>query len=413
MKIYFEVDGCSRRLAELASLRKYLELNNHSFVRKPGPAEFIVVATCAFKKQEEERSVVRIKDLMRYNTRLLVYGCLPSIAPARFRQFNGVENLGPKNIEQIDSLFPDHRVKFSEVRDINIIPAEFCSNSIPSAVKKLKSDFEISGRFFRRARTYTEKKLKTAFKPEKKFYLFVCKGCMGKCTYCAIKRAIGPLGSFWYDSINRQFLSGLRSGYTDYVILGDDVGAYGLDKKSSLPQLLSDLTLEMDRYLQRYGETEHSDKLGFHIEEIHPKWIIRYRNELLGLAEAKRIKNILCPVQSGSDRILQLMCREHESKEIADVLGEFRRAAPAMKLSTQLIVGFPTETEDDFQDSLNLVNECGFDSVSLFPYDCKENTPAANMEPKVTDAIIDARVKQGLKFFKKHKIPAQLSCQLH
>ena len=91
MNIYIERDGCSRRFSELASIYRYLELNGHNFVKKPEQAEYIIVATCAFKKKEEDHSIERVKDLIKYDSKLLVYGCLPDIAPSRFKRLQGID----------------------------------------------------------------------------------------------------------------------------------------------------------------------------------------------------------------------------------------------------------------------------------------------------------------------------------
>lgn len=413
MKIYIDSAGCTRRLAELASLRRYFEVNGHIVVNRPEDAEFILAATCAFKKMEEERSVERLKQLKEFGAELLVYGCLPEIAPAKFEEFKGTRFLAPKDISQVDEYFHGNKVKFADVGQVNVIPEKLKSSSLPTAVKKFGREFEVSGVFLRRATDYAGKKIKkTLHLDHKKNYLFVCRGCLGKCSYCAIRRAVGPLVSHEMFNILEQFDAGLAAGYRDYVILGDDVGAYGMDIKSTFPDLLNRLIDHADRHFQDHVTMAVSKKrIRFHIEEIHPKWMILYQAQLAEIAHTGMVSSILCPVQSGNNRILQLMCREHDVEDIRGTFTVIRYGCPQLKLSTQLLIGFPSETEEEFNDSLQFVNDVRFDEVTIFPFDPKEKTPASMMKPMIPVEIVERRINHALKYFKQHKIAAHLSCQ--
>ncbi|MEN8134270.1 MAG: radical SAM protein [Thermodesulfobacteriota bacterium] len=412
MKIYIETDGCSRRINELTSLHKYFEANNHTFVTRPEKADFIIVGTCAFKKKEESDSIKRVRFLKRIKAKLLVYGCLPDIAPTRFHEeFNGLDFLAPKDIERIDSYFEDSLIKFQDIQNQNIIPESMKSNSLQSAIGKFKEEFEFSNKFLVKAKDYAGKKIKSSLKRnEENFYLFICRGCLGKCTYCAIKRAIGPLKSTDIGEIVDQFNEGITLGHKTFTILGDDVGAYGRERNDTFPNLLSRLLEESNGH-NKSLKPHKNGMIGFHIEEIHPKWMTLYKRELHELISTQRIKSILCPIQSGNNRILELMKREHDAESIFEVMSKIRSSHPQIKLRTQIIVGFPSETENEFYDTLHQVNNNLFDEVTVFPYDPKEKTPANYIEPHLADQVISERVNKALKFFKTHKISAHLSCQ--
>ncbi|MBU0481702.1 MAG: radical SAM protein [Proteobacteria bacterium] len=412
MKIYIEADGCSRRMNEFASLHKYFELNNHDFVNRPDQADFILAGTCAFKGKEEEESIKRIRYLKGMKGKLLVYGCLPDIAPTRYHaEFNGLEFLAPKDIDRIDSYFENNQLKFRDLQPQNIIPEKMKSTSLQSAIGKFKEEFEFSNKFLVKAKDYAGKKIRSSLHLHQEvFYLFICRGCLGKCTYCAIKRAIGPLKSTDGNEIVNQLREGIASGHKKFTILGDDVGAYGKDRNDTFPNLLGHLLKESNGHNESV-KPHHNGAIGFHIEEIHPKWMTLYQKEMLELVSTRRIRSILCPIQSGNNRILGLMKREHDARGISAVLSGIRTLHPGIRLKTQIIVGFPSETESEFKQTLTQVDRNRFDEVTVFPYDAKENTPANHIGPRVSAQVISERVEKALAFFKTRKISAHLNCQ--
>jgi len=412
MKIYLESNGCTRRKSEISTFYNYFILNGYEVVAKPDEADHILISTCAFKKAEEDYSVSRIRTLMEYKADLLVYGCLPDIAPNKYREFSDVSHVAPKNIEEIDSHFENIDVKFSEVKDSNVISDHINYSSMPTAIKKFKNEFEFSSQFISRAMSYAEKRLRKIFSPDKKyFYLFICRGCLGNCSYCAIKRSIGTIKSKPIEKIMNEFREGVDSGYHDFIILGDDVGGYGRDTDTTVSELLSRLINEMQELSSNNGSRlKGAEDMGFHIEEIHPRWVLLQEEMFLDLIASKKIKSILCPIQSGSNRLLKSMNRYHTAEGISDFFRKARALYPDMKLSTHLLVGYPSETDEEFGKSLSFLGQVRFDDVTIFPYDEKENTQSAGVNPKVPEDVIQRRVQEAYKFLREQKIKAFLSC---
>jgi tRNA A37 methylthiotransferase MiaB len=411
MKVYLESLGCIRRYSEIVKLQKYLALNDIKIVNRPKNADCIILSTCAFKEDEENYSLTRLRHLKKFGRKLLVLGCLPDISPSKFSEFDGTPFIPPRELNKIDAFFAENMVKFTDIDETNIIPKNFTASSITTAFQKFRNNFDMSSAFRSRILRYVEKKAKILFRIDaKKFYLNISKGCMGNCSYCAIRRAIGKLASRPTDKITKQLNDGLERGYKDFIILGDDVGAYGIDVKQNFPELMSRLINELIEMTKNSPENKRLADVKFHIQEIHPHWLVRYKQEMLDLIKSKRIKSILCPIESGNDRILDLMNRRYNADEIAGFFQEARSIYPDIKLTTHLMVGFPSETDEEFKDSLRVITKIHFDEVTVFPYDPKEGTPASEITPQLDKQTILRRLHEAQDVFKNAGIKTYTSC---
>jgi MiaB/RimO family radical SAM methylthiotransferase len=412
MKVYVECNGCIRRHSEVVKLKTYFNLNDVQIVDKPNNADYIILSTCALKEEDEDYSVSRIKFLKKFHGKLLVMGCFPDIAPTKFNEFPGIMAITPREIDKIDAVFTENAVKYASVEDSNIIPKQMTVSNTSTALKKLRDNFELSSTFKSRISKYLKKKFQILMKVgTENYYITISRGCLGNCSYCAIRKAIGKLVSRPVDNIISQFRAGLEKGYKDFVILGDDVGAYGVDNGETFSKLVSRIISELETLQGTLPENnERFAGVKLQIQEIHPHWFIKYKQEILELVKTKRIKSILCPIESGNDRILGLMNRRYSVDDISTAFKEARAIYPEIKFATHVMIGFPTETDEEFQDSLRAVDKIHFDEVTLFAYNKKEGTPAATMTPKIDARTMKRRVNEARRYFEGKGIKTHFIC---
>lgn len=411
-KVYIAGDGCNRRLLEIDKIKSYLKTNGYQIIDRPELANYMILTTCAFKKDEEDRSIEKLRDLKRFNTEMLVYGCLPSIAPNRWKEFDDTRFLAPKDLNKIDTYFTDLEISFSEIENPNFISPAKIKNRIQGAKENLRTQSLFSGELILKTKAIVKKAMTQMFtRSQRPFYLFVCSGCLGKCSYCAIKRSIGKVNSKPINQLIEEFIKGYLEGYRNFTVLGDEPGCYGIDINESFPVLMSNLLSESKR-LSQLSENNGNAKgmCKFFINEIHPKYLIKYRTELTDLISSKEIKGILCPVQSGNNRVLESMNREHTIETLSELINTFKKENPELKLSTQIIVGYPSETQSEFNDTLRFLKESPFESVVIFPYHEKQNTPAANLPDKVPYDEILKRQKYAYKFLRRNRIKTYTKC---
>jgi MiaB/RimO family radical SAM methylthiotransferase len=213
------------------------------------------------------------------------------------------------------------------------------------------------------------------------YYLRISRGCLSNCSYCAIRFAIGPLKSKPINECIKEFKKGLDAGYKKFIIVADDLGAYGQDINTDFPTLLNEL-------LKIEGEYE------IELEESHPRWIVKYFDDLKKIISNHGIKKICIPIQSGSSRILKLMNRYSDVEKIKDMLIKLKTTDSDIIIGTNFMVGFPTEEIKDFKNTIKLLKDVKFDYGAVFPFSCKTGTPAENIEPKISTDEIKNRMKK-------------------
>lgn len=226
--------------------------------------------------------------------------------------------------------------------------------------------------------------------PTKRKYSFksgvnIMFGCNNFCSYCIVPYVRGRERSRRPDDIVKEVEKLVSEGVVEVMLLGQNVNSYGktLDEPISFAELLRRVTkvdgLKRIRFMTSHPK-DLSDEL---IETMH--------------SSEKICKQFHLPMQSGSNRILKEMNRHYTREDYLEIVEKLRESVPDIGLSTDIIVGFPGEAEDDFQDTLELIKECRFDSVFTFIYSKRSGTPAAEMPNQVEESVVKDRFNRLLK----------------
>jgi tRNA A37 methylthiotransferase MiaB len=208
---------------------------------------------------------------------------------------------------------------------------------------------------------------------DKVYNIRISRGCTGECTYCAIKFATGPIRSRPLDKILAEFQAGLKTGYSVFRFIAEDVGGYGQDMGLNIADFLSNIC---------------SQKGDFQLiwDDFRPNWLIQYFPQLIDLFtnNINRFGYMGFPVQSGSEGILKLMARGHTAEDAKECLLGLKTRLPNLDLTTHFIIGFPGETEADVFDTINLGKALDFKNITVYKYDTRPNTEAAQFPNKVS-----------------------------
>lgn len=358
-----KIIGCERRSLEAERIKKYLQVNNVELVLDPTEADYIIYTTCGFDGIKEDQTVDDILELQKNypHTKLIIMGCLPGINPERLKSIFDGESFSPANLEHIEEIFPEFKTKLADIEEFNLFTYNINGKVITSQNKK-SSPLNIKGLY----------------------NVIIAKGCDRQCTYCGEWRAWGQYKSKPPERCIKEFKKGVEQGFKHINILADSIGPYGIDIDYNFPELLSEfLNIEGD--------------FSIHLTEYSPLWIHKHIEELIPLFKTQRIISILVAIQSGSNKILEKMDRGYEIEYVIQDLLKLKKIAPELEFHTQVVVGFPFETEEDFELTLYALEIIKFKSVSLYLFDAKPGTPAAEFGDKISLEIKKDRAKKAIK----------------
>lgn len=394
-------EGCPRGEAHVGRLFEYVRANGWPIKATIEEADVVVVWTCGFDAEHEERCVSMLRSVQQRRqegSQLVIVGCLAGINEERLHQTFNAVTVPPKGLGDLDAVlgavvpFEDVQVPWELAPYIDEASGHFTeAERHPDdsmAMRHARSLLLRSGirewhrrNIGRDNRSYLDSSQRVCS-------IRVAVGCMGQCTYCAIKFAAGPLHSKPLDSVLAEFDKALARGYTEFRLIAGDLGCYGQDLGTNIAELL-------DLMLQRSG----SFKLN--LLEFGFKYFIEYQDRVVDLLASHhtRIRSITLPIQSGSERVLQNMRRGHTAVDAERALRAFREAGPSICANTHVLVGFPGETEADFEDTLRMLRVGQFNCVTVFGYTDRPRTEAALMPNKVQQSVIRARSLRARREF--------------
>lgn len=368
--------GCISNLMDGNLYEQVVSAAGYQLVPNIKRADLIVINTCAFNQQKEDISVAFIKEVhekKRKHSRVVICGCLPKIHREAITELYPDVAFGPRDRTALPDFLkiPEQRWEFHEHGPVPFSQFAKRKKYILYAKRALEAVTLLQSFAF------LKRQLSTLFLYDRDVYcLKVVSGCLGTCSYCAIRFAKGRPVSTPLAEVESEIDEAVRSGYKKIVLVGDEITAYGAD-------LPGDLTiLDVIDGIQERKEIET-----LYLESFEPSFMIEHFPRISIMLEKGKIPVFCSSAQSGSNRILDLMNRRYSAEEYSDCIGEIKEQFPEISFRSEIIVGFPGETEDDYQASLDMVRKLRPDFIKIFEYEDRPNTVASRMNKKVPDSV--------------------------
>lgn len=341
-RIYVEAHGCAASYSDSEMISGILSGAGHTLTRDRDESDIGVLVTCSVKDVTANRMIHRIKTMG--DKPLVVAGCMPKAEQKTIKRFAGnASMMGPDSIGRTldvinDTLQGRRRTELSEDKSDKL------------ALPRVRINQAIS-------------------------IIQIATGCMSDCSFCQTKLAKGDISSHRVGDIVRQVRHDIRDGCREVWLSSTDNGCYGLDIGTDLPTLIDAIVQIDGDFMIRVGM-------------MNPMYMPRIRDSLLKSYESEKVYKFLhIPVQSGSDDTLVGMRRGHTARTFRSMVERFRHRFPESTVSTDVIVGFPTESDGDFADTISLIQDTRPDMVNVSRYAARPGTKAALMPQINTDTV--------------------------
>jgi len=336
VKIYYEVYGCAANVADSEIALGLLKQRGHEITSNPEEADALIIFTCVVKKPTSDRMLYRIAKLAEYGKPLIVAGCIVPGEPDK------VKKIAPKAV----MLHPRAITKIHEA----VEQGRSFTNEIPEEVKlglpRIRKNPIIA-------------------------VIPVSEGCSWKlCSFCIVARTRGPFRSYPLELIECEVKRALNDGVKEIWLTSQDMGSYGIESgRSRLPDLMRMVSGIEGFFFVRVGM-------------MNPLYVYSIRKELAEAYKHPKIFKFLhLPVQSGSNKVLRDMRRGYSVKVFKRIVRDIRAEVKDITLSTDVIVGYPTEDENDFEATIKLIEEVKPDMINISRFFARPGTPAKKLKP--------------------------------
>ncbi len=334
-KIFVEAYGCSASFSDSEMISGLILNGGHTLVDNSSESDLNIVVTCSVKDATANKMIHRIKSLK--TKPLVVAGCLPKAEKSTVEKFSeNASLLGPntlgKTLQVIDSTLNGTKLIALEDSDLSKV-----------GLPKVRLNPVIG-------------------------IVEIASGCMSECTFCQTKLSKGDLTSYRIGDIVRQIKTEINDGCKEIWLTSTDNGCYGFDINTDLPSLIDTVV-----------DIPHDFKV--RVGMMNPMYMTRIRDNLIKSFDSDKVYKFLhIPVQSGSNTVLNDMKRGHTVETFRDVVKKAKDRFPEFTISTDVIVGFPSETQEDFEKTIELLKDTRPDIVNLSKYSARPGTEAAEWE---------------------------------
>jgi MiaB/RimO family radical SAM methylthiotransferase len=389
VKVYISTTGCVEAQLSSEIVAKILGQNNYNITRNVSEADFIIFYACGLTNDSEGismRAIANLKKGMKKDAKLITWGCLTkqnpeAIKTLQLEQIKTPLNLVLKqNLEESDILLNELPISASTEELMNVREA---------VIEVKKDPLDYLTRAILLAREGKNKLRDKASGRTKAYYIRVAIGCNGNCTYCSEKPVYGAINSRPMEKILNDFKKGLSLGYNRFSLLATDLGSYGMDIDSNLGTLLN-----------RIIETKTDVNYSLVLNQIEPHNLKLIYPSLKDALASRRVEELMSPVQSGSNKILRLMGRKYTIEDFRSKMLEINTSYPKIRLNTHLMVGFPMESEEDFNETMKILNPPPFfEDITVFKYSSRPPVASRLMSGQISDQVKEVRREKLLKKF--------------
>lgn len=351
MKVYVEVYGCTANKSDANLLKGLIHKHpQHHLVTNVDDADVLVILTCTVIDTTEQRMLHRIKELVNTEKKVVIAGCMASVQQDLLKDhFQQALLLPPRKIHQFFDLLDNK--KLDESMSQKAFAPKQCSQLIAP--------------------------------------IAIAEGCLFSCTYCITHLARGNLYSYPEKAIISSVKDAINQGCKEIQITAQDTASYGLDQHSSLSHLLNNIVTISDSIMIRVGM-------------MNPRTASKILPDLLPLFNHPQIYSFLhLPIQSGNNTILQKMNRGYHVEDAEKIISEFRMKNPDLTLSTDAIVGFPGETNEQFNQTKQVLQRIKPDVVNITRFSARPFTKAKKMEGRIRTEIVKQRSRELTALCKK------------
>ncbi len=358
--IYIETYGCQMNVADTELMFGVLAREGYTPTASPEGADVILVNTCAVRDNAEQRVVGRVGELQRHKrpgTVLGVVGCM-------------AQRLGPILLERVPKV------------DLVVGPDAY--RNLPELLRHAIGGIRLADVEYRGWEHYED--IPQVREPGPTAFVTVQRGCDYRCTFCIVPTTRGPERSRLLAEVVREVRGLVETGVSEVTLLGQTVNSYhdGHDDFASL--------------LRAVGAVDGVRRIRFtspYPTDFTPAVIAAMATT------AAVCEHVHLPVQSGSNAVLKRMLRRYTREGYLEVVAALRRAIPGITLSTDIIVGFPGETDEDFADTLAMVQQAEFDEAYTFKYSVRDGTPAVKIPNHVPDEVAATRLDQLIEMARR------------
>ena len=379
--IFIDSTGCTENIIDGAIIKNIAEADGYLQTKNPAEADLIVFNTCAFKQKQEDLCIKQImgyEKIKKEDAKIVVCGCLVGINKEKLDHYFQGPSFGPTDLKKFYDIVNTGEIgKINEEHHITRDIAEremFGTRALAERIYDIKK--------------YLKKKIRINFLPnfnvydyigdEKTLYVRISRGCMNNCGYCAIRFAQGRLVSQPTEEILATIQKGIKEGYDKVFLVGTNTSQYGMDIGATFFELL-----------ERLLKLEGNFKIIVH--NFEPHGIEKYPEEFLRLFTSPRILSFYCPINSGSQYVLNRMNRDYDISKIFTILKKLKEKNGKIHIRSEFIVGYPGEKWKDFFETVKLIRKSRFSYTDLHKYSPRPGINSLKLDQQVGTFVKELR----------------------